>query len=414
MASLNSLSPNNNKPRLFYGYFVVTAAFIILMVSFGVNNAFGVFFNPILTEFGWTRAMTSGAFSLSWVMQGVLGIMMGGLNDRFGPRVVITICGLLMGAGFMLMSRVYAIWHIYLFYGIIVGVGMGGVMVSQVSTIAKWFVKRRSMMTGIVMNGIGLGILIAPPIANQLISTNDWRVSYIILGGVVLVAVVLAAQLLRRDPSQVGQLPYGDDRIESHQQRLTTNAYSLNQAVRTRQFWAVFIILFSFGFCRHSIMVHLVAHAIGLGISDARAAFSLAIIGAGSIVGRILFGNIADRIGIKRVFIICYILMSISLISLVPATDEWQFYLFACLFGLAWGSSASESPVVAWLFGLRSHGLIFGVIGLGFTIGAAIGPFVTGYIYDVTNSYTIAFVVCVALSIIGLIASASIRPINKV
>ena len=134
------------KPRFFYGYIVVGAAFIILMVSFGVNNAFGVFFNPILADFGWSRAMTSGAFSLSWVIQGVLGIVMGGLNDKFGPRLVMTVCGLLMGAGFLLMSQVNAIWQIYLFYGIVVGVGMSGVMVSQVSTIAKWFVKRRSMI----------------------------------------------------------------------------------------------------------------------------------------------------------------------------------------------------------------------------------------------------------------------------
>ncbi len=410
MASQDSLPSHNNQPRFFYGYIVVGAAFLILMVSFGVNNAFGVFFNPILTDFGWTRAMTSGAFSLSWIVQGVLGIIMGGLNDKFGPRLVMTICGLLMGAGFLLMSQVNAIWQIYLFYGIIIGTGLSGVMVSQVSTIAKWFVKRRSMVTGIVMNGIGIGILITPPIANQLISTYDWRVSYMILGSIVLATVVLAAQFLRRDPSQVGQNPYGYDKIENLQQQLTTSAYSLKQAVNTKQFWVVFVIFFSFGFSRHSIMVHLVAHSIGLGISAARAAYSLAIIGGGSIVGRLLFGSAADRIGIKRVFIICYILMSLALILLLPATEEWQFYLFAALFGLAWGSSSAESPIVAWLFGLRSHGLIFGVIGLGFTIGAAIGPFITGYIYDITNSYTMAFVICTALSVIGLIASASISP----
>jgi MFS family permease len=154
----------------FSGNSVVIASFIIFVVSIGVNTAFGVFFKPMLNDFGWTKAMTSGAFSLSWIMNGLLGIVMGRLNDRFGPRGVITFSGALMGSGYFLMSQISALWHLYLFYGVIVGVGMSGIWVPAMSTIARLFVDKRGIITAIVMVGGGIGALAAPPAANWLIS----------------------------------------------------------------------------------------------------------------------------------------------------------------------------------------------------------------------------------------------------
>jgi OFA family oxalate/formate antiporter-like MFS transporter len=132
---------------------------------------------------------------------------MGGLNDRLGPRIVLTVCGVLIGVGFLLMSQIGALWQLYLFYGVIVGAGLGGTFV-PLTTTARWFVARRGLMTGIVTAGVGVGALIGPPIANWLITGYDWRRSYAILGSIVLGCVVVGAQLLRRDPAQVGRLPY--------------------------------------------------------------------------------------------------------------------------------------------------------------------------------------------------------------
>jgi len=267
------------------------------------------------------------------------------------------------------------------------------------------------MMTGIVAAGIGVGTLVAPPVANWLISTYEWRVSYIILGIIVLVFVVLAAQPLRRDPTQVGQLPYGENEGEEPGLKLETKAFSLKEAVYTRQFWVVFGMLLCFGFCVLAILVHIVPHATELGISAASAANILATYGGVSIVGKVVLGSAADRIGNKRTFIIGFILMAAALFWLVPATEAWMLYLFAIVFGFAYGGcAASESPLVAALFGLRSHGLIFGVIGFGFTTGAAIGPFVAGYIFDVAGSYQVAFLVCAAIGIVGLILTALLTP----
>ena len=113
--------PGTRKPRFFYGHIIIVAAFFIMMSMYGVYNTFGIFFNPVLTEFGWTRALTSGAFSLSWIVHGLLSIVMGGLNDRFGPRIVLTLCALLLGGGYLLMSQISAVWQLYFFYGIIIG-----------------------------------------------------------------------------------------------------------------------------------------------------------------------------------------------------------------------------------------------------------------------------------------------------
>ena len=401
-------------PRFFYGYIVVIVASLILVVSFSLNNTFGLFFTPMLTELGWTRAMTSGAFSLSMIIYGVLGIVTGGLADRFGPRVVMTLCGFLLGLGCLLMSQVSALWQLYLFYGVIIGIGMSGVWVPQMSSVARWFVRRRSLMTGIVIAGTGISQLIAPPAISRLIAAYDWRLSYVILGGVVLLSMVLAAQFLRRDPAQVGQRPYGAGEGTQQELKSETKDFSLKEAVYTVQFWIASMIFLCYGFGFSAILVHIVPYAIELEISAVIAANILAVMGGISILGNYVLGGVADRIGNRHVFIIGSVLMAAALLWLVPAREEWTLYLFAIVFGFAFGGmSAAESPLIARLFGVSSHGLVYGVIHVGFTIGAALGPFLSGYIFDVTGSYQVAFLVCAALAIASLTMAAVLRPTKR-
>ena len=403
------------RPRFFYGYIVVGAALLTTAMTFGSYNSFGIFFEPVLTDFNWTRAIISGGFSLSWIMQGLLGIIMGRLNDRFGPRVVLTISGFLVGLGYLLMSQIGAVWQLYLFYGVVIGSGMGGTWVPIVSTVARWFAKRRSLMTGIVLSGVSIGTLIAAPVASWLISAYDWRISYIIVGGIVLVVVVLAAQFLRRDSTQARRKPYSGSKGEKQDPVSETYSLSLKEAVHTQQFWLTSGMFFCFGFCLYTIMAHIVLHAIGLGISSTSAASILATAGGLSIVGRIVLGSVGDKFGNRKVFIIGFVLMAATLFWLVPAKEMWGLYLFAVVFGFAFGGCAtSESPLVAGLYGLSSHGLILGVINLlGFTFGAAVGPLIGGYIFDMTNSYQLAFIICGAVSVVGLILTVLLTPLQK-
>ncbi|GAH50194.1 unnamed protein product, partial [marine sediment metagenome] len=235
--------------------------------------------------------------------------------------------------------------------------------------------------------------------------------SYIIMGSLVLIVVVLVAQLLRRDPSQMGQVPYGENKGGEWGSQSGNEGFPLREAVCTRQFWVIFGMFFCFGFCTLVTMVHIVPHATDLGIPAASAANILATIGGLTIAGRVILGGVADKIGNRLVFIIGFILMSAAFFWLVPATEVWMLYLFAIVFGFAQGGpAASQSPLLARLFGLSSHGLILGVTSLGVTTGAAIGPFLAGYIFDVTGSYQVAYIVCAAVSIVGIILTALLTP----
>ena len=413
MAELKVRQSPGAEPGFFYGYIVVVAALCIMMAAWGTYFTFGVFLKPVVTEFGWTRGTTSGALSLSTILGGLLGVVMGRLTDRLGPRIVMTFCGFFLGIGYLLMSQIGAVWQLYLFYGVIIGIGMGGAIVPLVSIVARWFAKRRSMMTGIVMTGTGIGTLVAPPVANWLISTYDWRTSYIMLGSVVLIVVVLAAQFLRRDPSQMGQVPYGESEVGEQGLQVRPEGFSLNDAVYTKQFWLFIAMSFCLAFSNFTVLVHITPHATDLGISATSAATILSTVGGLSIVGRVILGSAGDRIGNRQIFIIGFILMSASLLWLVPAKEAWMLYLFAVVYGFtSAGGGASASPLVAGLFGLSSHGLIFGVTGLGNTIGGAIGSFLAGYIFDITDSYQVAFLVCAAIAIVGLILAVFLTPLR--
>jgi len=398
------------KPGFFYGYVIVLIGFFNMLLMFGAFYSFGVFFKPLSTEFGWTRATTSGAYSLAMFLSGLLAIVMGRLTDRFGPRVVLTLCGFLLGLGFLLMSQVSAIWQLYLFYGVIIGVGLSGAFVPPLSTIARWFVKRRGIMTGFVVAGIGVGTLIVPPAATWLIESWGWSTAYIVIGAIALVFIILAAQFLRLDPRRMGLLPDGESK-EAAGLNLHARGLSLREAAGSRQLWVLFAILFCFGYCLHTILAHIANYATDLRISAAVAASILAVIGGLSIVGRIATGSVTDRVGSKPPLIVNLILMSGALFWLLASGELWMFYLFAVIFGFAYGGlAAMESPIVAELFGLSSHGVIMGVASFGYTVGGAVGPLVAGRIFDMFGGYQIAFLVCAVVGISGIILAWLLKP----
>jgi MFS family permease len=394
----------------FYGYVVVGASLMTMSIMWAGYNAFGVFFKPLLNEFGWTRAMTAGAFSLASMMNALLTIAMGELTDRFGPRIVMTCSGLLLGLGFVLMSQIQSASHLYLFYGILVGAGMSGAFIPLLSTVARWFLKRRGLMTGIVAAGSGIGSLTGPPVAIRLVSIYGWRVSYAILGSVVWLGVVLLSQLIKKSPVQVGQVAVGENQTKQRRNPSKAEGLSLKETLHSPRFWVFFPTGFCYGYCVFAIMVHMVPHAIELNIPAIRAANILATIGGLSILGKVLLGRAGDIIGSRYILMIGFILMGAALIWLAPAKTAWMLFSSAGFFGFAFGGIAvSHSPLIAELFGLRSHGLIFGVLNISVMIGAATGPLLTGYLFDVTNSYQTAFLLCAAISFIGIILATFLR-----
>jgi len=409
------MTDKKDQKGMFYGYIIVAIGVLIMIAFWTTYYSFGVFLNPVLKELGWSRAVISGAYSLSMIIQGIFGILIGGLNDRFGPRIVMTICGVFIGLGYILMAYITSVWHFYVFFGLFIGIGMTGAWIPLLSTIARWFVKRRNLMSGILVSGTGFGAFLAPLIANPLISAYNWRGAYIILGASVLIIIVIVSQFLRRDPARMGLVPYGANSFKERDPEVSTEGFSLRESFYTWQLWIFCGMLFCFGYCLFAVMVHIVPHAIDIGIPEMSAGGILSALGISAIVGRVLLGGAAEKIGNKNIFIIGFLLFTAVLFWITPARELWMFFPFAMFFGLAHGGmGASESPTIASLFGLRLHGLIFGITGLGFALGAAAGPFLTGYIYDITESYRTAFLVCTAIAILGLIQSSILKPtLNK-
>ncbi|MFC1995793.1 MFS transporter [Chloroflexota bacterium] len=400
--------------RFFYGYIIVLAGFIVMCLTWGIFHSFAVFFEPVLNEFGWTRAMTSAAYSLSYILFGLLGIPMGRLNDRFGPRIIMVGSGLLLGFGYLLMSQVNFIWQLYLFFGVMIGIGMGATWVPVISTVARWFVRRRGMMTGIVISGMGLGTLIIPPVVTWLISSYGWRTSFILVGIAALLLITLAGYFLRRDPVQMGQSPYGENEIKEENIYLETRGFSLREAVYTRQFWLLCGMFLITGYFIHTILVHIVIHATGLGISATNAANILATMGGVSILGMIIMGSVGDKLGNRLSAITCFIIIAIILFWLIPVREAWMLYLLVAIFGFGTGGlDTLLSPIVAELFGLTSHGVIMGIIIFSLTIGGAIGPVLAGHIFDITNSYQLAFLITATTATMGAIMILLLRPIRR-
>jgi len=349
------------------------------------------------------------------VVQGLWGIFMGRVNDRIGSRLVITICSLFLCLGLFLTSITAHAWELYVFYGLFVGLGMGGVFVGLISTVARWFVKKRGLMTGIVLAGIGVGTLTMAPVTNWLISMFGWRESCIVLSVCVLVIGLAAAQFLRKPPvSAISIKESRNSTPKQASQASISRGLSLGEAVHTTQFWIVLISFGCLGYCTFTITIHLVPHITDLGISTDIAAGVLSVTGVIQSFGGILFGIVADRMGSRRMMAISFIVVAASLYWLVPIATVLLFFLFAIVysFGIG-GGTAMESTITAELFGLKAHGLILGVISFGFTVGAAIGPVVTGYLFDLTGNYQIAFIVAGSFGVIGFMLTVLIKNFKK-
>lgn len=397
--------------KFFYGYIIVVAGFFIMLAYNAARSSFGILFDPMIEDLAWSAALLSGSYSLSIIMDGTLGILMGRLTDRLGPRKILLICGLVSGVGFMLLSRVTAIWQMYLLYGLFIGGGMAGIFVPFITNLPRWFIARRNTMTGIVMSGMGVGTLIISPVAYWLVSTYDWQTTYIAIGAAFLVIVLISSLFLKKDPAAIGQSPYSRPESSRPLERADVRSYSLKEALHSRQMWLVFLMFFCFGYSMMALIVHIVPHIIHLGISAATAALVMSTIGGVNIAGRLIFGGIADRIGSLQTYALGFIVIASCGFWLLFIREVWMFYVFAVLWGFcAGGMGTVQSTIVADLFGLKSIGSIFGVCGLGVMIGGSLSPVISGYLFDIMGNYQTAFLVCAIFAVLGLILNQMIRP----
>lgn len=413
--NLNS-SPRttHHRPRFFYGYIIVVLCYLLSMLVFGVYNSFGVFFDPILTDFNWGKALTSGAFAVSTLMQGVSGILCGNLTDKIGPRLVMTIGAILLGAGYVLMAYISNAIQFYLVYGLVIGAGVGCFWVPLLSTISRWFSRKRGLMVGIFLTGVGAGTFVLPPVINLLIQHYQWRTASAIVGLLTLIVCITLPQFIKRDPSMTGELPDGENKPLKHVESLDYKGFSLKEALQTQQFWIILAIFFCCGWIGYIMIVYIVPYALYSGMSPSAATNILAVSGIFSGIGAFTAGIIADRMGVKKVALVCFIVLGISLLWFLFYRNIWQFYLFGAVFGLAFGAvGVMEMLTVVWLFGLKANAFILAAVDLGLLCGTAFGPVTAGYIFDAAGSYQIAFILNFALSLVPILLIILIKPISQ-
>lgn len=398
------------KSTLFYGYIIAAACFAIQATGIGTHVSFGIFFKPLLADYAWPRASLAGAHSLAFLLMGFLGIFVGRLNDRFGPRVLLTVTALFFGMGLSLMSTIDSLWQVYLFYGIMVGIGLSPVDVIPLSTTARWFVRRRGMITGIVKVGTGAGQFFIPLAASFLILRFGWRTSYVIMAAFATIMLAGMGQLMRRDPSQMGLLPDGDTQIGTAGSDFVERGLFLREALRTRQFWTICFTNLTVVFCLMIIFLHIVPHAMDIGIPATTAASVLSTIAGASVIGRLIIGFIADRVGYRNCMICCIMVLISAFLWLHVAHELWMLYLFAGVYGIGHGGHFTLiSPLVAEHFGIRSHGVLFGIVLFAGNFGGAAGPVLAGHLFDITGSYSSTFWICAVAGLIALGLLLSLR-----
>ncbi len=405
------MAQRNGEPRFFYGWVVVGVATLIMNVCFGIQYSFGIFFKSFIEEFGWTRAATSGIFSLYMVTRGVLSVVMGYFSDRWGPRWTVAIGGTSIGLGLLFISKANAIWQLYIFYSMMGGLGAASFYVPLSSTLSRWFIKKRGLVFGIFTSGVGMGAIIFSPLVGFLISVFNWRTSYIILGMITLVIILSGALLLRHSPEAMGLQPDGTKGGDVLEKELDhredqPQSLSLGKAFQTIPFWLILITEVINYMATITPLIHIVAYASDAGISPMASANILAAIGGFSIVGRLAIGGISDRVGAKKLLPMMLFMEGMMLFFLTLSKDATMFYIFAIVFGFAYGGSVPLIPIItANYFGLGSMGAIFGVISFAGLLGGGFGPLMAGYIYDVTKRYSIAFLTVGVLAVGGAILS---------
>lgn len=404
------------KEKIFYGWVVVASSLIIGTVIWGIRFSFGVFFKSIESKFGLSRMATSGVFSVYTILYAVFGVLGGWVLDKYGPRTITFLMGLFAGLSLLLTSQASSPWQLFISYSLLLGVGTGATYIVLMSTTARWFEKKRGLAMGIVGAGSGVGMMAMAPFASYLISNFGWQTSNIIMGLIAWLVVIPLSMLLKRDPSQIGLLTdgvapdAGKVEIQAKEGNNQTVGFSLLQASRTRSFWLLWLIWLMYPSGLHLITTHIVPRATDIGISAMEAAVVISMIGGSHILGTLLVGKVSDNIGRKVPAIFCAILQAGAMALLIWAQDLWVFYLFAVVYGLAYGGlSLTVVALVGDIFGLRNMGIIMGILNIAWGVGSAVGPFIGGFIFDATNSYATAFLLGTLTLLLTALLLALIR-----
>lgn len=361
----------------------------LFMVTFGISNpiaAFGVFLPVIGDETGWSRGAISVALSINLFVGAPMGFVFGALTDRHGPRLILPVTITLAGVSFALASTAGALWQLYLFVGLMAGIGTSSFYLLAASTVARWFHERRGLAMGIVFTGFNMGYMTGGPVAALLIERVGWRTAYAAHAAVFCGIAVLGSLFVRFPPAF--RAAAGDAANAGPPPRVTT----LRGALADGRLWVLSASWLLAGAVLLMVSVHIVPFSLDRGLSLDMAALTLTAYGVGAVTGRIVFGLAADRFGGRTAMWICTGAQVVALSGVVAGPP--QALLLGCLFVFGFGFAGADTvfvKVVPDVFGLRAIGAVMGVMALGWRAGASLGPATAGFVYDATGSYALPF-----------------------
>ena len=386
----------------FRGWRVVAAAFSVLFLAYGLQFSYGVFIRGMSAELGWGRAVTALPYSIYVFLYSALSALTGRATDRLGPRPVITVGAVLLGVGWGLSALVQQPWHLTVTLGVVAAFGMSVAWVPCNATVSRWFTRRRGTAVALASSGGSLGNLLVPAIAAVVVAEWGWRVALGVTAVTAAALMLVAAHFMIRDPESIGQWPDGDTRPT--QVGELGDGRTLAEVCWTEPFLLIIAIYFMTWVPVFVPFVHAAAYAEDLGLGKVAAASVLSAIGIGGMVGCLSSGIVSDAIGRLPALVWVFALQALAFVLFALAHQAASLlWIAAVLFGFSYGGGVTLLPPLCGdLFG-RAHvaaivGMIFAVAGAP----AAIGPYLAGWLYDVTGSYALAFSSSAALNVVAL------------
>ena len=381
-----------------YGWVIVAAGALITCVAMGAMFSLPVYLQPIAEETGWSRAGISMAMTVGFIVMGVAGFFWGTLSDRIGARPVVFMATGLLGAGLILASRTTNLTVFQFAYGGLVGASGGAFFAPIISATLGWFDKNRSLAVSLVSIGGGVAPMVMTPLASVLIGFYGWRSAMLMIAVGAIVIVALAATLIRPAPS-ADTTPATADSPPATSQR--TN---IGQVLRTPQFIVLASVFFLCCAAHSGPIFHTVSYAMICGASSLAAASIYSVEGLAGLFGRLIFGTLADRIGVKRVIVGGLLLQAIGIYSYIYVSGINDFYIRALVLGMAYGGVMPLYSILARdYFPQRVMGTVLGGITMTSSIGMAFGPVGGGWLFDTFGTYHWLYI---ASAVIGVGAAA--------
>ena len=388
---------NDKRPfSIFYGWYIVATATLLMATCFGISYSFSVYFPALQSDFSWNRTATSGVFSLYLLLVGFFSILCGRAIDRFGPKPVVLIMGVVTGISLILTAKVQALWQLYISYSFLLAAGTGGMYIIAMSTASRWFYRKRATAMGILGTGASLGTVVMAPVSAWLIEAYQWRTAFMLTGILAWILIIPGAFVLKKDPAEIGAGLDGDrySATESSGEAKKIPDFSIISAIKSPSFSYLNIVWFWFSFCLYMVITHIVPRAQDIGLNPIRAAGVISILTAASAVSRVAGGMAADLVDKRKLLAALITTMALIMVWLTSADQSWEIYLFAILFGMVFGGGdPSLIAVVTDVFGNAKVGTMMGILMISWGLGSAAGPYLAGWVFDYTGSYGWAFII---------------------